>query len=125
MRRVLYKLPEVIAAEEVWITEGERDADNLAAIGLTATTNSDGASQKWLAEWTDTLSGKRVIITPDSDAPGVKRGEVIANELKGKAAEVVIVRMPSPHKDISDSHRRACSSRARSSRRSTAALANS
>src|SRR5262249_13056867 len=35
VRRVLYRLPEVLRADEVHICEGEKDADNLHALGLT------------------------------------------------------------------------------------------
>src|SRR5690606_14013366 len=49
-RRVIYRLPEVIAAidagETVWIVEGEKDADRLRAEGVTATCNPGGA-EKW------------------------------------------------------------------------------
>ena len=42
----LYRLPELMAAapiEPVWICEGEKDADNVAALGLIATTSPGGA----------------------------------------------------------------------------------
>ena len=46
VERVLYRLPEVLKAQEVIIAEGEKDADNLAALGFTATTCPMGAG-KW------------------------------------------------------------------------------
>ena len=50
VRRVPYRLPELVraaqAGELVWIVEGEKDADRLAALGLVATTNVGGAG-KW------------------------------------------------------------------------------
>lgn len=49
-----YRLPELLAAPAVTpihITEGEKDADNLAKLGFIATTNSEGASN-----WTDDLN---------------------------------------------------------------------
>ena len=36
--------PEVLAADTVFVVEGEKDADNLAALGLVATCNTGGAS---------------------------------------------------------------------------------
>src|SRR5262249_7578498 len=42
-----YRLPELLAApadEPVWICEGEKDAENVAALGLIATTNPEGAT---------------------------------------------------------------------------------
>ncbi|BCV20950.1 hypothetical protein hamaS1_10190 [Moorella sp. Hama-1] len=41
--------------------EGERDADNLAALGLTATTNPGGAG-KWRPEYGGPLRGAQVVI---------------------------------------------------------------
>ena len=32
--RVLYRLPEILSAEEVWIVEGEKDADNPQSLGF-------------------------------------------------------------------------------------------
>ena len=50
VRRVLYRLPELLARpdEPVYVVEGEKDADRLASMGLLATTNSGGAG-KWQA----------------------------------------------------------------------------
>ena len=47
-RKIPYRLPELLAApptEPVWICEGEKDADNVADLGLIATTNPGGAKQ--------------------------------------------------------------------------------
>src|SRR3990167_4961652 len=49
VRRVLYNLPEVLKAGKVYLVEGEKDADNLTKIGLTATTSPGGASN-WRSE---------------------------------------------------------------------------
>jgi len=50
VRRVVYRLPAVLEAirtgKRVYMVEGEKDADNLAALGLCSTTNSGGAD-KW------------------------------------------------------------------------------
>src|SRR5262249_31994027 len=60
VRRVLYRLPSVLKAvadgQLVIIVEGEKDADNLAQLGLVATTNA-GGSGKWLAEYSELLRG--------------------------------------------------------------------
>jgi len=46
---VLYRLPEVVravkAGETIYITEGEKDADNLTRLGLAATTSPMGAGK--------------------------------------------------------------------------------
>lgn len=100
---VLYRLPEIAGASEVWIAEGEKDADNLAALGLKATTNFDGAG-KWRASYTDTLAGKQVFIIPDNDEAGRKHADTVARNLHGKAATIKILELPGlPDKgDVSD-----------------------
>lgn len=101
VRRVLYNLPAVLAADEIVIVEGEKDADNLNAIGLTATCNVGGAG-KWLDSYTEAVAGKNVIVCPDNDEPGLKHRDLILASIIGKAKTVRVVAMPSPHKDVSD-----------------------
>jgi len=46
VRRVPYRLPEILAADSsriVLVSEGEKDCERLEALGLVATTNSGGA----------------------------------------------------------------------------------
>ena len=100
-RRVLYRLPAVLQADTVYVVEGEKDVHTLETAGLVATTNSGGAGQKWLPEWTQALADRRVIILPDNDEPGRKRALVIENALAGKAAEILTVEVPLG-KDVSD-----------------------
>jgi DNA polymerase bacteriophage-type len=68
-----YRLPELIAAdpeEEVYVAEGEACADAVAALGLLATTNSEGAG-KWTADLDCWFIGKkRVYVCEDNDEPG-------------------------------------------------------
>src|SRR4051794_22411455 len=50
-RRVLYRLPELLAAppeQLVFVVEGEKDVENLRAVECVATTNAMGAG-KWRA----------------------------------------------------------------------------
>src|SRR3990172_8797419 len=42
VRLIPYNLQNVIASDTVYICEGEKDCDNLAKLGLTATTNPMG-----------------------------------------------------------------------------------
>ncbi|MEW6771236.1 MAG: DUF927 domain-containing protein [Bacillota bacterium] len=107
VRRVLYRLPEVLAAvhedRTVFVVEGEKDADRLAAIGLTATTCPGGAG-KWRREYSEALRGADVVILPDSDEPGRKHAEQVAKSLRGVAASVKVLELPGlPEKgDVSD-----------------------
>lgn len=74
VRRVLYRLPEVIdavkAGRTVHLVEGEKDTDALRLEGHTATCNSGGAKQ-WRDELADSLTGaSEVVIWQDKDDPG-------------------------------------------------------
>ena len=101
VERVLYKLPEVMKATEVWVVEGEKDADNLVKLGLCATTNIGGAG-KWLDGYTEALAGKDVIICGDNDEPGQKHVQLVFKSVSTKARTVKMVRVPQGHKDVSD-----------------------
>jgi putative DNA primase/helicase len=54
VRRVLYRLPKLEAAEVVWIAEGEECVHSLEDLGLVATCNPMGA-RKWASEYSDAL----------------------------------------------------------------------
>jgi len=104
--RILYRLPQLRDADPaawVYLPEGEKDADNLAALGLIASCNAGGAG-KWRAEYGESLRGRRVAILPDRDEPGRKHADDVARRLHGIAAEVRIVALPGlPEKgDVSD-----------------------
>jgi 5S rRNA maturation endonuclease (ribonuclease M5) len=92
---------EVINAREVWVTEGEKDCDNLRKYGLIATTNAMGAG-KWCEAYSETLKGKAVIICGDSDSPGIKHVSRLEKELNEVASSTRTVRIPEGFKDISE-----------------------
>ncbi len=106
VRHVLYRLPELLAADPaqpVFITEGEKDADNLAALGLVATTNPGGAG-KWRRDFADYLRGRDVVILPDNDEAGEKHATDVRHKLTGIARSVRILHLPDlpPKGDVSD-----------------------
>ncbi len=68
-RLPLYGLPEVLAADEVWVCEGEQCADRLRAIGLVATTPAFGADAVGRTTL-QPLAGRRVVVVPDHDRAG-------------------------------------------------------
>src|SRR5262249_4153781 len=82
VRRVLYLLPELTAApeREVFIVEGEKDADLLANLGLQATTSAGGAG-KWTDDFNGVLAGREVFILPDNDEPGRQHASAVARSL--------------------------------------------
>jgi putative DNA primase/helicase len=95
-RRVLYRLPELLAASPdrlVYVPEGEKDCDNLRAVGEIATTNPQGAG-KWRPEYAEALRGRHVVVLPDNDEPGRKHGEDVARLLRGVAASIKVVLLP-------------------------------
>jgi len=105
-RRVLYRLPELLAADRfqwVFLCEGEKDADNTAAHGLVATTAPMGAG-KWRDEYAEFLRGRRVAIVPDNDQAGREHAAQIAASLEGIAAFVRVIKLVgvAEHGDVSD-----------------------
>jgi hypothetical protein len=103
VRRVPYQLDRVLAATTgLFVVEGEKDADALAALNVPATTNVGGAG-KWLAEFKNYFAGKLVAILPDNDPAGRDHAHDVAQSLHGVAAAVRIVDLPVPAKgDVSD-----------------------
>jgi len=105
-RRVLYRLPEVLAADRrewVFVCEGEKDADNTVAHGLVATTAPMGAG-KWRDEYAEFLRGRQVAIVPDNDDPGREHAAQVASSLAGIAATVRVIALPgmAEDSDLSD-----------------------
>lgn len=100
---VPFRLPAVIGAETVFVTEGERDVLTLERLGFIATCNNGGAGnfKPDLAQW---FRGKHVGILPDNDQPGRAHALKVATLLKPVAASVRIVELPGlPEKgDVSD-----------------------
>lgn len=96
VRRVLYRLPELMAAHTdatVFICEGEKDVDRLIELGLVATTNPMGAG-KWRDEFSELLQGHEVVILPDNDKPGREHAQAVARSLHGKASSIQIIELP-------------------------------
>jgi hypothetical protein len=100
VRRVLYRLTELVAGvaagAAVYLVEGEKDVDGLAALGLVATCNPEGASEpgtrsKWHPEYSEFLRGAQVIIVADKDGAGRAHARAAADSLHGVAASVCVV----------------------------------
>lgn len=107
IRRVPYCLPRLLKAATkdlpIFVVEGEKDADNLNALGFAATTNAGGAG-KWLDDFAQYFKGARVVILPDNDPPGRKHARQVARTLSGVAENIKIIELPDlPAKgDVSD-----------------------
>lgn len=100
VRRVLYRLPEVLAAPIVFLPEGEKDCESLRGHGFVATTNPGGANA-WRDEFNSYFAGREVIVIPDNDPAGWRRAVQIARGLLRVACRVRIHKIKGA-KDISD-----------------------
>jgi len=106
VRKVLYRLPETIAAVKagrtIWIVEGEKDAGGAASLGLDATTNPEGSSA-WRSEYSECLSRADVVVVPDNDDVGRAHATQIVESLDGVARRVRMLQLPGAKtKDLSD-----------------------
>lgn len=101
IRRTLYNLPKVLAADFIFICEGEKDADSLNAASWVATTNCGGA-KKWSEEYSASLRGKDVAILPDNDAKGKEHCEQLKKELAPVVASIRVIEMPHGIKDVTE-----------------------
>jgi putative DNA primase/helicase len=104
----VYRLPETLAAlpttDAVWIAEGEKNVEDLVALGLVATCNPGGA-EKWRDAYTAMLPGlKRVVICADNDAPGRRHVQILTGSLRrGGVTDLFVLDFPGVEgRDVSD-----------------------
>ncbi len=104
LRRVPYRLPEVIQAvadgRTVYIAEGEKDVHALERAGAIATTSPGGAG-KWRDEYDQHFAGADVIIIADRDNAGRKHAQDVLRHLRAVAKSVIIAEA-TEGKDASD-----------------------
>ena len=103
VKRIPYHLTEVLKDDEIIIVEGEKDADNLAALGFTTSTNPFGAG-KWPEHFGPYFTEKHVVLIPDNDDSGRLHMDDVAANLKGYASSIKYLELPGlPEKgDVSD-----------------------
>ena len=110
VRRVLYRLPELIEAialgRTVLIVEGEKDVETLRKLGVPATCNFDGAAEpnkkpKWRQEYSETLRDADIVIIPDHDPSGYAHADAIAAMSSGAARSVRILKLAEQWRDCS------------------------
>jgi 5S rRNA maturation endonuclease (ribonuclease M5) len=104
VRRVLYRLPQVLRSDVIIILEGEKDVDRVSPIlfGDVAVTTAPFGAGQWDAQFTQTLKGKKVIIVPDNDEAGMLHCRVVCRALEGVASEVIVRTLPDGFKDASE-----------------------
>ena len=102
---LIYRLPEIAASPRAVIVGGEKDADNLAALGFPATTNPGGEGH-WKPEHGAFLAGKDVVVMPDQDDAGARHCMAVVATLRGVAKRVRVAILPKVEgkriKDVSD-----------------------
>lgn len=102
--RVLYRLPELIAAKKpsiVFVVEGEKKVEALNNWGLVATCNVGGAG-KWAKGYGKFLAGHDVVILPDNDPVNVETGRRtgfdhamdVINSCRSSAKSIRILELP-------------------------------
>lgn len=96
-------------SEDVAITEGEKDADNLHKLGWTAVSGEDGAGPgKWRSEYTEQLRDFPVVIFQDNDDVGKAYAQEVATALSGVAKSIHLLDLSKiwpeipEHGDVSD-----------------------
>lgn len=85
---------------QIWIVEGERDANRLADLGLVSTTNCGGAG-KFYPHYAEQIAGCPVTIISDNDAVGRQHARQVA-EMCAPFASSVLTLLPRYGKDVSD-----------------------
>lgn len=92
--KIPYRLPELVNApgQPVFICEGEKCADAVAALGCLATTASEGAG-KWTPDLNKWFADRTVYIVPDNDAAGAHHANIVASSLHGVASEVRVIKL--------------------------------
>jgi hypothetical protein len=100
VRRVLYRLREVIKSKSVIVCEGEKDCETARKMGLVATCSAGGAG-KWREDYSECLRGKRIAIIADADEPGRRHAQQVAESLSGKADSIRVLEFPAA-KDLTE-----------------------
>jgi hypothetical protein len=99
-RIVPYKLPELLDAKTagriIYVVEGEKAADALISIGVTATTAHTGAGS-WPEAITEYFAGANVVIVPDNDLPGWRYAQKAVEAIWGIAKNVKVVDLQLPN----------------------------
>ena len=106
VRRVPYRLPELcetIARDTIVVTEGEKDADRAASLGLSSTTSAGGTGFRWTDDFIKPFKGAvRIRVVCDSDEAGRKAARQKAKLLATICDDVRLIDLFSERNDGSD-----------------------
>ncbi|MBS3999161.1 MAG: hypothetical protein KGZ71_01620 [Desulfobulbaceae bacterium] len=102
-----YNLVSILKAnpncDDIYIVEGEKDADNLIKRGVIATTSPMGAG-KWKKSYNEYFRNQNVVIIPDNDEAGLNHAKDIIKNLQDIAYSIRLIELDSlnPKEDVSD-----------------------
>ena len=101
VRRVPYKLPELLAATVAYFVEGEKDADTLRKTGLVSTTT--GSAGSWKEEYRRYFSHlEEIIIIADNDLPGRSSARSVARSLSKTTGSRIRLMVSPFAKDVTE-----------------------
>ena len=91
--KIPYRLAELVRSpgQPVFVCEGEKCADAVAALGYLATTASE--AEKWTPDLNPWFADRTVYILPDNDAVGVRHADLVASNLHGFAREIRVIKL--------------------------------
>ena len=108
MKRILYNLPEVVAADVVLFVEGEKKADILTKLrlldsnGKPVAITTTGSATSWRIEHVECLKGKRLVLLPDTDEPGLRHSADVQAGLRRVGIEFELVDFAGHGNDFRD-----------------------
>ncbi len=104
--RVLYRQPEIQKAitqnEIIFVVATESDADALAALSCQATTNQDGAGEKWRPAYGEVLRGARIVFIRSQDQAGKAHFNSYAPALAASAKQLHWLDLPEGVESLSE-----------------------
>jgi AAA domain len=92
--RPLYNLPGIVSEPCVVLVEGEKCADALGGLGISATTLMGGAKTSLDKADLEPLRGKQVVTWADNDAAGTALMAAVTPRLRAMGCEVVSLTVP-------------------------------
>jgi hypothetical protein len=87
---------------DIYIPEGEQDADTLASLGLVAVSAPMGAANWEKADYSPLGGTADLYVLADRDVPGMDRAQGLAKMLRGQTTGVVSILAPKIGKDVTD-----------------------
>ena len=93
VNRPLYGLESIQAEPRVFVTEGEKAAARIHALGFPAVTSPGGSKAAGAADWSR-LTAPEVIVLPDADDAGQAYAEDVTECLQGSDRVVIVLPLP-------------------------------